>query len=80
MPPNYKIEDYGRVLKIPNIEVIHRGDYRCTVTRENGQSSSGIIRVPVDGRWRLARRPRRQVQTSQHKVCENRCGLIENAR
>ena len=50
MPPNYEIEDYGRVLKLPNIEIIHGGDYRCTVTRENGQSSSGIIRVPVDGK------------------------------
>ena len=53
MPPNYQIEDYGRVLKLPNIEIIHGGDYRCTVRRENGQSSFGNIRVPVDGRMQF---------------------------
>ena len=52
MPPDVEIEDYGRVLKLPNIKIIHGGDYRCTVTRENGQSNYGNIRVPVDGRIR----------------------------
>ena len=62
MPPDVEIEDYGRVLKLPNIKIIHDGDYRCTVTRENGQSSYGNIRVPVDGRIR-------QLDIGNDKIC-----------
>ncbi len=49
MPPGTTFEDEGRVMNIPDVKVIYRGEYRCTVTRENGQSDSKIVMVPVDG-------------------------------
>lgn len=48
MPERASMEDSNRVLNIPDVKLIDAGTYRCTVTRVNGQSSTGTVQLPVD--------------------------------
>ena len=49
MPETAVFSDHNRVLSIPNAELRHRGQYECSVSRENGLSASGMVQVPIEG-------------------------------
>ena len=45
MPSSAVMTDHNRVLHIPDVQIMHSGTYKCTVTRENGLSASGTVQV-----------------------------------
>lgn len=48
MPSNVNFTDYNRVMYIPNIQLLHAGRYRCSVSRQLGQWTYGELMLTVE--------------------------------
>ena len=49
LPLGHRLLDHNRVLYIPDVQVIHSGMYKCTVSRREGLTTHKEIQLSVEG-------------------------------
>ena len=50
LPSGSQVEDHGRILSIPNAQLLDAGNYECTAERVNGLSDTKRVLVSLGGK------------------------------
>ena len=50
IPEVARLEDLGRVLVLPEVQIKHQGDYECTVEGSEGQNMSRSTNLIITGK------------------------------
>ena len=64
LPRQSVTEDHGRVLRIPKVELIDAGEYKCLVRRDNGQGTENTVVLTLDCKFFSLLLPFRRQDTS----------------
>ena len=49
LPGNSILMDHNRVILIQDLELVHAGEYICSVERQNGLETTGSVTLTIDG-------------------------------